>query len=271
MLSINKICVDSRFKNNSSRSSSDFTIELLETITIGEGVGASITDISIPNTWYTIEQAVNDRLYVRFFQSVPTQFEDHMIILDAKNYDVNTLLTEILSKLNTYIGGFTGSMDIRKGTITLNISSGNFHLFTDKDLNSLTNWYGTSYEKFNLRSVNDLLKNEVYHNVTYTPTMPFVSGFVDVFTHHNIYITSSQLGSFQNIGPRGERNILKKVIVTTGYGEMITETNVYPDDYLDCSKHSLRVLDFQICDVNGNIINLHGAHISFSILFKIIK
>jgi hypothetical protein len=64
---------------------------------------------------------------------------------------------------------------------------------------------------------------------------------------------------------------LKKIVVTSGYGELITENQIYPDDFLDCSKHALRVLDFQVCDVNGNVINLHGAHIYFSILFKLIR
>jgi hypothetical protein len=182
MLSINKICVDSRFKTNSSRSSTDFSIELSETIMLGDSVGAIITDINIPHTWYTIEQGVNDRLYVRYYSAYPIGLEDHIILLDAKNYDVQTLLTELLLKLNTSIGGFTGSLDTRKGTITLNITNGSFNIFTDKDLNSMTAWYGPIYEKFNLRSVNDLLKNEVYHSTTYTPTVSFVSGFIDVFT-----------------------------------------------------------------------------------------
>jgi hypothetical protein len=167
--------------------------------------------------------------------------------------------------------GFTGSLDVRKGNITINIASGRFNIFTDKDLQNIDSWTGPYYDKTNLRSVNDILKKDDFIYKTYSPLIPFVSGFIDVYTHHNIYITSSQLGTFQNIGPRGERNILKKVVVDAAYGEIITDNNYNPDDCLDCSKHALRMLDFQITDVHGNILNLHGGHISFSILFKIIR
>jgi hypothetical protein len=197
MLPINKIFVDSRFKTDSSQSSSDFKIELSESVVLGESIGASIVDVNIPHTWYTIEENINDRIFVRHYSALPIQFSDNIITLDAKNYDIQTLLTEILFKLNENIGGFTGSLDMRKGNITINIASGRFNIFTDKDLQNLDSWDGPYYDKYNLRYVNDLLKNDEFNNKTYSPLIPFVSGFIDVYTHHNIYITSSQLGTFQ--------------------------------------------------------------------------
>lgn len=272
MLPINKILIDSRFKTRASASSSDFKVELSETVMLREGVGACITEVHIPHTWYTIEESVNDRLYVRYVSEVSSQPVDKILSLSARNYDIQSLLAEIVLQLNTALGAlFTGTLDATRGTISVHITSGWFQLPTDADLSSNTiYWEGPYYSKENLRSVNDLLKNTVSNGGFYNSTTPFVSGFIDVYTHHNIYITSSQLGSFQNIGPRGERNILKKVVVNAPYGEIITDAYANTDDYLDCSKHAIRVLDFRICDVYGNVLNLHGGHVSFSILFKLI-
>jgi hypothetical protein len=64
---------------------------------------------------------------------------------------------------------------------------------------------------------------------------------------------------------------LKKVVVDAAYGEIITDNNYNQEDLLDCSKHALRMLDFKICDIHGNTLNLHGGHVTFSILFKIVK
>ena len=39
------------------------------------------------------------------------------------------------------------------------------------------------------------------------------------------------------------------------------------NDYLDCSRQTLKTLQFQLQDVSGNVIQLHGSHVSFSIVF----
>ncbi|MFM7983444.1 MAG: hypothetical protein ACKPKO_29380 [Candidatus Fonsibacter sp.] len=38
-------------------------------------------------------------------------------------------------------------------------------------------------------------------------------------------------------------------------------------DYLDCSNQTLSRIDFMIKDHNGNTVNLHENHVSFSIIF----
>ena len=76
------------------------------------------------------------------------------------------------------------------------------------------------------------------------------------------------MGSLLNIGPRGERNILKKVIVTSGYGNIITDSLLNTDDFTDCSRQQLKTLDFRLTDVYGNPMNLHGSNISFSVVFN---
>ena len=66
----------------------------------------------------------------------------------------------------------------------------------------------------------------------------------------------------------GERSIVKKIPVNAGYGEMIFDQSVVGIDYLDCSHQTLSRVGFQLKDVFGRVVDLHGNHFSFSIVFS---
>jgi hypothetical protein len=66
MLPKRKIYIDSRYKTADSISNTDFKIQLSENIKFPENSGFYITDICIPNTFRTVEEGINDRLYIRF-------------------------------------------------------------------------------------------------------------------------------------------------------------------------------------------------------------
>ena len=64
MLPIKKIYIDSKFKTLDSVSSSNFKIDLQSTLLFPENSVFYIDDISIPHSWYTIEENINDRIYI---------------------------------------------------------------------------------------------------------------------------------------------------------------------------------------------------------------
>ena len=82
---------------------------------------------------------------------------------------------------------------------------------------------------------------------------------------------SPNLGNFNTIGSKGERSILKKIPVIANPGELIYDKITSGSDYIDVSWQILRTLNFQLKDTLGNIIDLHKANISFSLVFDIIK
>ena len=63
MVPITKIYIDTRYKTSDSTSSSDFKVELPETITLPRGTKAYITDVSVPNTMTTITEGFSDTIY----------------------------------------------------------------------------------------------------------------------------------------------------------------------------------------------------------------
>jgi hypothetical protein len=73
------------------------------------------------------------------------------------------------------------------------------------------------------------------------------------------------------MGSSGERNIVKKIVATANPGELIYDKITSSSDYIDVSRQILRVLKFQLKDSLGNVINLHKANMSFSLVFEIMR
>jgi hypothetical protein len=98
--------------------------------------------------------------------------------------------------------------------------------------------------------------------------VPFTTGFLNLLNYQDIYITSGNLGSFDTQGARGESSIIRKVCVNAAWGFSIIDKLSWDSDVMSCSKVALSTLDFQLRDVKGRIVPLHGAHVSFTIKFR---
>ena len=48
---------------------------------------------------------------------------------------------------------------------------------------------------------------------------------------------------------------------------MLFDQVILPSDHVDCSSQTISRIDIKMKDSYGNIINLHGNHWSFSIVF----
>ena len=116
-----------------------------------------------------------------------------------------------------------------------------------------------------VRSMNTTLKNFALK--------PFdssndVTGYIDMYPLRNIYMTASGLGNFNPMSVAGDRNIVKKIPVNAGHGEVIFDQTVTGMDYLDCSRQTLSRLSFALRDVYGTVLDLNENHVSFSIVFS---
>ena len=134
---------------------------------------------------------------------------------------------------------------------------------------SISGWYCNNNEEIghpgynNLRSIYEVLR---YSNHA-SPGTSFETGFFDLLSVHNIYIHSSNLGHYGSIGVRGENTIIKKVSVSSSFGYLIMDSVVAPHDKIDVSRQLFKTLQFTLKNVHGNVIDLHGAHVSFPMIF----
>lgn len=270
MLPIKKLYIDSRFKAPDSVSDSDFYVDLPQTLLMPEGTGFYLDDISIPVSWYPIEQNRNNKLYVELYDPVDPYNSTRTTVTKAieiaeGSYAVLELGKLIAEAVNTAFStsSFSITSNYSKATETITFSSTSnrdWAFLTDPEIKAKG-----YHEPF--RSLNSVLQNT-------TPKVnrtTFTTGYVNIFPVRNIYITSFGLGNFNTMSISGERAVVKKVPVTANYGDFIYDQSVIGMDYLDCSKQTLSRIGFRLNNIYGETINLHGHHWSFSIVFSRIQ
>ena len=273
-LPVKKIYIDSSFRRSDSVSASNFKIELPYTVKFNDNTIFYVDDVCIPHSWHTIEADVNDKLYLRtILNGVNT---DYMLTLTAQNYSGTQLKTELTTKLGGLMDGVGSALipivDFSSQTSRISISITNHEckVMTDLELKNITNWGlgqvpKPTYDKSDLESVNSLLTNFGSVSTIGTTTTP-VQFYLNLQPVRNIYMRSPNISSFNTIGANGESSIIKKIPVSSNYGDMIFNNVTAANDFLDCSNQTWRTLEFHLLDVNSNYINLHGSNISFSLI-----
>jgi hypothetical protein len=206
-------------------------------------------------------------------------YKGFTVKLSPSNYTPTTFATELQTRLREGVSSsFSVSVDSTSANsgITIQNTSNTYQwkLLTDDDLqNNRYYMSNISYNPYKLMSANDIVNNiesnEVVIGGAGSDVQAYSSGFLNLNWINNVYITSPNLGSFNTIfAGRGDNNIIKKVPVLVNYGYMIVDQVMSTNDYLDCSKQTLQTIEFHLKTAKGDYIPLHGAHVSFSIVFN---
>ena len=205
----------SKYKTPNSISTSDFSIQLPETLYMPDNSVFYVSDVCIPHSWYTIEQGINDKFYLQIRFNGFTF--DIILTLDSKNYTGADLAVEILTQLNkitSFTDKFTITYDSSRHEIFIMCDFGyTYKVLTKNDiLTKLNNtWGGVSYDTSNSSDINSyLLKLTNGVSPLYTSTNYFRSSSLDLQLIRNLYISSPNLGNFTTLGPNGQSSIKKK-------------------------------------------------------------
>ena len=99
-----KIYIDSRFRTASSKSESDFNVELPRSFNVPDGVVAHIDDIVIPVCWRTVDER-NNKCYVAFAGGNSGVREANFTIASG-NYDGNGSAAALTAGLTAAIVGY---------------------------------------------------------------------------------------------------------------------------------------------------------------------
>ena len=278
MLKFKKIYIDSSYKV--SGTSSDFVIDLPETVQLEENTKCIIHEVSIPHSWFSIQEGFNDKLY--FFQLDPNgvnpDITDYRVFsIDEGNYSGVELASRIQFWLNDYFDTrnpdairtdtYTVSYDTRlnKITIAINYSTIIFNVFTEAEVIANQNQF-TGIDVNNLRSINKVL-NIVDTSPTHGIALPFVSGFVDLVPVKNLYLHCNEICNYNQLTVAGNSSIIKKINVTVPYLGIIQDNQINDFDYVDVSGKILRRLNFRFTDEFNKTVNFNNVECSFSLTF----
>lgn len=266
MLPIKKIYIDTRQRTADSASHSDFSIDLPTTLLMPDDTGFYVEDICIPIAWYSIEEKVNDTIFMEF------EGINYVAPLVPGNYTSAEFAVELGRAINANLSAPKFATEYRKSqgaviikwldSYILNDQVKSFKVLTDNELRAR----GRLERDIN-RSVNDLIKN-FKDNVIYVKSFPFVSGYIDMNPVRNAYLTCTGLGNFNTMSLTGDRNIIKKIPINGQPGDVIFDQSQTGVDYLDCSRQTLSRISFQLRDYYGRILDVRDIHWSFSLVFS---
>jgi len=179
-LKFKKVYIDTKFMTPDSRSTSDFKIELPETMYFDNNSSVFyIDDVCIPYSWHTVSENLNDKLYLLVGTSNGSLTYPYIITLAYGNYTPQSLATEIQSKINeqtvnlnagnsvfqvTY-NSLTNNIEITiPNPITIAAGLG-FYILTPNDLKTkLGGRFTTSYDVSNPHDCNELIGNYLGDN-----------------------------------------------------------------------------------------------------------
>ena len=243
---IKKMYIDPRYNINDRVSNSDFKFELKEALGLPDNTVCYIDDISIPHTWYSVEEYSNQLCIDSSNQDLT--LEASILIGPSGNYTASSLATMLNNLLQTRFPNDNLSCvyNVSVGTTTVS-STMNFRIMTDgfvKTLQGISSWHGNNDEAighpgyYNLRSNIEVLR---YSTQTY-PDTSFETGFIDLLNVHNICIHSCNLGHFSSIGVRGESTIIKQVPVSSSFGYLIMDSVVAPHGQIDVGRQLTKTM-----------------------------
>ena len=148
----------------------------------------------------------------------------------------------------------------------INALQPNFNFNTLRDASGLLSLDAKSTDTFD--SIATLLY--AFDNPVLNGSFPTTlrSGHIDVRSRHVLYLHSDALAGMRTIGPNGSRSVISRIPVTTTFGGMLfKEHNSHSLDYIPVGGRTLTAIDISVRDSFGEIVPLHGGHVSLELLF----
>ena len=271
MLPVKKLYIDSKARTKDSKSTTDFSIDLVESLNMPEGAVFQVCDVLIPHTWYLIDET-NCNLYV-YERNGPSNLVS-ILTIPTGNYDgpgfsraIGKAFHDTVTKLYQYSVSYdesTGRLHITATGKNGPIGPFTFKIMTDEEVVAALNLHITQP-----KSLNKFLGNTT--PAEYVPDLDtYFSKRLQFNSVKYIFIKSANLGTFNTLGSFGERTVIKKVPVISPQGEMILDDTRSGNDMLSCEKQTLKRLEFTITDEFGNVLDLNEHDVSFSLIFSII-
>ena len=278
-----KIYCDSR--NRASGTNEDFVWQIPESIDLPESL-AHIDVVLVPNVFSTIRAGYNDK--IRFIEQVVTQAGGGATIHGCQatiapgQYNGITLATAVQTAMRA-VTNMTppDHLKVEYDTIhaKLKFQTDSLHgsqvdIYPDGLLTSGTNNFNSAQgahtvDPNNTQSagkVCGLLGDAIISAIG--STTPLGDSVVDVQRHHCCYIHSDLGALGSSYGPQGQSDIIRRVIIDAPQNGLAIDRFTSPNDTVEVNARTLRSMSFRLAGADGETVDLHGHHFSFSLIFQ---
>ena len=257
-----KLYIDSRFRN-AGGSPSDFQVTLAQSIEVPENTVAFVDSVHVPNV-FTSVHAKNRNLYLAEYVSSSVTYYKTVQLAEG-SYNGVTLATEVQNQLSAGSqNSVTYTVVYQESTGQLTISgTDSFKFLTEEEAKAL---YGAG-------GLTAYVPNQTAYAVIGWPEEPMsfgtshaLAGMINVSPHSTLFLCSTDFGGLAgSLGPRGETNIIRRIVIDKPFGSTVHDLHGLMVDYVNCSGHQLNTLSFSLRDSFGNLVDLKGHDFSFSI------
>ena len=275
MLKFKKVYIDSSYKVNGT--SSDFTIDLPETVQLEDNMLCQIHEVSIPHSWYSIN-STNNNLYFRH-QVIPpgviAGITYRKVVIPEGNYTAVdlaqtieialNLLVDTVDRPNTYSLIYNSSTN--KITISSNYSTVIFVVLTDGEIAPVAGVFSDPVDVNSLNSINRVIGNTTPATDAYTNVAPYTTNFIDLVPFKSLYLHCNENSNYNQLTVAGNSSIIKKINVSVPYLGIINDNELSSFDYIDVSNKMLRRLNFRISNNLNQTVNLNNVDVSFTLTF----
>ena len=226
--------IDSRDRVATSASSTDFSVNLPQTLTLARGQRMRVDNWRIPLTIPTIRTGVNDQLVVEVGAG------NYTLTVPQGQYDGAGLAAILQSLLQATVPGIW-SVVYSSSNVSMTFNCSNVFIINKGTLTK--RWFTYPYsESADLK----------------TWTFSYVSMLgVDV-----LYLCCPQMSNLDNMGPNGCSDVLLAANVTCPFASVL-EVSFPWDTWLDTPDMTIQDLAFQVRDRYNNILPL--PDISFTL------
>ena len=276
MLKFKKVYIDSSYKVNGT--SSDFIIDLPETVQLEDNMLCQIHEVSIPHSWYSIQKGVNDRLFIDVEHTGVSPWTTRArITLTEGNYNISELAGHLQTIMNNYFNdpefppqradtfAVSHSNTLNKIQISINYNDTQFQILPDDRILNFHDWFPDINGTEDIHSINRILGN--FTLTTSSFNSPYISGFIDLQRVKSLYLHCNEISNFNQLTVAGNSSIVKKIAVNVPYLGVINDLELSNFDYVDVSGKMLRRLNFRLTDHLNQVVNLNGVDISFTLTF----
>lgn len=179
-----------------------------------------------------------------------------VVAIPTGAHDLESLRTAIEDGLNTAPGAGMGTYSVDR--VSTGTGGSTFRAF--RVSNSIGN-FAIPPATNNLRSICNWPTGDAYASV-------HTSSFVDVRRVHSIYV-HTDFGNHNCVSPTGERGVLAKIPVQTGYGGLVHGMMSGSEhDFIEAGCHSLSTIRLSLHDAAGRELHLNGTSWSCTLVFE---
>ena len=234
MLKFKKVYIDGCYKV--SGASSEFTIDLPETVQLEDNMLCQIHEVSIPHSWYSINEN-NNNFYVMkgiLPPETPSGVTYRKLVIPVGNYTATELATQLETSLNTLgSGSRTNSFSVsylaglKKIQTQSNYPEVIYTVLTDADvLVDNAERFVETVDPNNLKSINKVLGVYKTSGDASTNTVPYITGFIDLTPIKNIYLHCNEISNFNQMTVAGNSSIIKRIPVNVPYLGVINDNEL---------------------------------------------